>query len=119
MYTVTIILACIVLGLLACFHTYCTKVYEDIRKKDEPPTDSISIPPEIPKVTPPVVCEGVQIGVATYCYCTDPEDIVDVVSVEDGMVNFVPLESGYLNTLPVSDFLVEFTPREQTKISKL
>ena len=117
MSTGQLIAVLILAGLIIAFHTYCTKVYGKIKEQDEA-SNSISLPPEIPKVTPPVFIDRVKIGESTYFDHNCPEIIVTVFSVENGIVSFMTqyVEHG---SLPTDQFLVKYTLRTQTKISQL
>lgn len=110
-----IVIGCIVIAVLLAFHTYCTKVYQSLNEH----SNSISIPPEFPQVTPPVIVEQVQLGAGTYFDIDNPENIITVWSVWDGVVSFDTNSNCYLTTLPTADFLLKYTLREQTTISKL
>ena len=115
------IISCTAIALFLAFHTYCTKIYQDITGKEEESSNSISLPPEIPKVTPPVICEGVQLGIATYYNKEYPVHIVDVSGVYDGCVCFMNSHDDKMgvDALPVADFLLKYALREQTSISTL
>ncbi len=118
-----IILACVIAVSLIAFHTYCTKVYSDIKQQDEVATNSISVPPEVPCVTPPVIVDRVQLGVGAYYDINDPlTTLIITHNVVDGWVSFDYFDNAYMHegaTLPVDDFLLKYTLKDQTNISKL
>lgn len=90
----------------------------DVFSKFEQPPSSISLPPPPPTVTPVIIVDNVTIGDGMYYDIAVPEIIVSVYRVEDGMVAFLTNDGG-AGILPISDFVVNYSRREQTRIATL
>lgn len=86
-------------------------------RKSQNVTDSISQPPPPPQVTPTVVMNNIIIGEAAYYDIESPELSVTIIEVDSDNVTLMNPDAS-ITTLPVSNFLIRYAPRVQTKISK-
>jgi hypothetical protein len=72
--------------------------------------------PSLNTVNNITIVNDVVVGEATYFYNTVPEAFATVTKVQNGLVYF-NYGIGKIYTLPISEFLVQFTRRQQTRIA--
>lgn len=80
-------------------------------------TTGITQMPPPPRVTPTIMVENVIVGDATYFDNSEPEVLIDVIKIVDGIVYYIKSNSNKQFTAQTELFLSFYTVNVPTKIT--